>query len=126
MALSPESVSREGKGIYTVRVSHIVPGLGIGIKFTKTSESNLDQIRRFLETLSPFASKAMRPITLSEFVIFRPCVLFNHCHAPFMLALPPKVLDRTVDSALLCALTYRCNKLRVDAEGHSNAPFRRE
>jgi hypothetical protein len=44
------------------RVTHSVPGLGIGIKFTETSESNLDQIRRFLETLSPLARKAMRPI----------------------------------------------------------------
>ena len=44
------------------RVTHSVPGLGIGIRFTEISESNLDQIRRFLETLSPLARKAMRPI----------------------------------------------------------------
>jgi|ERR1039458_6690988 hypothetical protein len=42
------------------RVAHTVPGVGIGTKFTEISESDLDQIRRFLETLTPLARKAMR------------------------------------------------------------------
>jgi PilZ domain len=42
------------------RVTHSIPGLGIGMKFTEITESNLDQIRRFLETLTPLARKAMR------------------------------------------------------------------
>lgn len=43
------------------RVTHSVPGLGIGMKFTAISEPDLDQVRRFLETLTPLARKAMRP-----------------------------------------------------------------
>jgi PilZ domain len=42
------------------RVTHSIPGLGIGMKFTEITEPNLDQIRRFLETLTPLARKAMR------------------------------------------------------------------
>ncbi len=43
------------------RVAHGVPGLGIGLKFTEVSEPNLDQIRRFLESLTPLSRKAARP-----------------------------------------------------------------
>jgi hypothetical protein len=42
------------------RVTHSTPGVGVGIKFTDVSEASLDQIRRFLETLSPLARKPMR------------------------------------------------------------------
>jgi PilZ domain len=41
-------------------VMHRTPGLGVGIKYTQISEEDLDQIRRFLDTLAPFAKKAMR------------------------------------------------------------------
>jgi hypothetical protein len=44
------------------RITHTVPGLGIGIKFTEISESNLDQIQQFLDTLSPLARKARLPV----------------------------------------------------------------
>jgi hypothetical protein len=42
------------------QVAHRTPGLGIGLKFTEIAEHDLNQIRRFLETLAPFARKAMR------------------------------------------------------------------
>jgi hypothetical protein len=42
------------------QVIHRTPGLGVGIKFTQITEEDLDHIRRFLQTLSPFAKKAMR------------------------------------------------------------------
>jgi len=51
----------ETKAWANARVAHGIPGLGIGMKFTEISEPNLDQIRRFLETLTPLARKAMRP-----------------------------------------------------------------
>jgi hypothetical protein len=41
-------------------VVHRTPGLGVGIKFTQISDEDLDQIRRFLQTLAPFARKPMR------------------------------------------------------------------
>jgi hypothetical protein len=37
------------------RVAHRTPGVGVGLLFTEISEQDLDQIRRYLETLSPFA-----------------------------------------------------------------------
>lgn len=52
----------QSKAWADARVTHTVPGLGVGIKFTEISESDLDQIRRFLETLSPLAQKGRRPI----------------------------------------------------------------
>jgi len=52
----------QSKAWADARVTHTVPGLGVGIKFTEISESNLDQIRRFLETLSPIARKSRRPV----------------------------------------------------------------
>jgi hypothetical protein len=42
------------------QVMHRTPGLGVGIKFTQITEEDLDQIRRFLQTLSPFTKKASR------------------------------------------------------------------
>ena len=36
-------------------VAHRTPGVGVGLLFTEISEQDLDQIRRYLETLSPFA-----------------------------------------------------------------------
>ena len=44
------------------QVTHRTPGLGIGLDFLEISESDRDQIRRFLANLSPFAKKAMRPV----------------------------------------------------------------
>jgi hypothetical protein len=49
----------QGKAWADARVAHSIPGLGIGLKFTEISEPNLDQVRRFLETLSPLARKGM-------------------------------------------------------------------
>jgi hypothetical protein len=43
------------------RVAHRTPGMGVGLKFTEISEQDLDQIRRYLASLSPFAKKAFRP-----------------------------------------------------------------
>lgn len=42
------------------QVTHRTPGMGIGLKFIEISDQDRDQIRRFLETLAPFARKAMR------------------------------------------------------------------
>jgi hypothetical protein len=42
------------------RVAHRTPGMGVGLKFTEISEEDLSQIRRFLESLAPFARKAVR------------------------------------------------------------------
>jgi PilZ domain len=41
-------------------VIHRTPGLGVGIRFTQITEQDVDGIRRFLQTLSPFAKKAVR------------------------------------------------------------------
>jgi hypothetical protein len=38
-------------------VAHKTPGLGIGIKFNEISDPTLDQIRAFLQKLSPLAKK---------------------------------------------------------------------
>ena len=38
------------------RVTHSTPGLGIGMKFTEISERHLDQIRQFLQNLTPVAT----------------------------------------------------------------------
>ena len=42
------------------QVIHRTPGLGVGIKFIQITEQDQDQIRSFLQHLSPFAKKAMR------------------------------------------------------------------
>jgi len=44
------------------RVAHRTPGMGVGLKFTEISEQDLDQIRRYLETLAPFARKPLRVV----------------------------------------------------------------
>jgi PilZ domain len=41
------------------QVTHITPGLGVGLRFIEISDQDRDQIRRFLEGLAPFARKAM-------------------------------------------------------------------
>jgi hypothetical protein len=40
-------------------VTHRTPGLGVGMKFTKISAQDRDQIDRFLRTLTPFAKKPL-------------------------------------------------------------------
>jgi hypothetical protein len=42
------------------RVAHSSPGMGVGLVFTQISDQDLDQIRRYLESLSPFARKPRR------------------------------------------------------------------
>jgi hypothetical protein len=42
------------------RVAHRTPGVGVGLMFTQISDQDLDQIRRYLETLSPFAKIPFR------------------------------------------------------------------
>ena len=46
----------------TAQVAHQTPGMGIGLHFLEISEPDRDQIRRFLENLSPFARKPMRSV----------------------------------------------------------------
>jgi hypothetical protein len=41
------------------QVTHITPGLGVGLRFIEISDQDRDQIRRFLESLAPFAKKGM-------------------------------------------------------------------
>jgi hypothetical protein len=48
------------------QVAHRTPGLGIGLRFTEISDPDLDQIRRFLASLAPFAKKPMRAGGLQE------------------------------------------------------------
>ena len=38
------------------RVTHTTPGLGVGMKFTEISQSDLDQIRQFVRNLAPLAT----------------------------------------------------------------------
>jgi hypothetical protein len=42
------------------RVAHRTPGMGVGLVFTQISDQDLDQIRHYLESLSPFAKKPRR------------------------------------------------------------------
>lgn len=42
------------------RVAHRTAGMGVGLRFTEIAEADLDLIRRFLESLAPFAKKAVR------------------------------------------------------------------
>jgi hypothetical protein len=63
-----------------------------------------------------------RVFSFARFCAF--VLLLPHSHCPVYACLPPKVLDDPL--TLRCRirfLTYRCNKLRGDAEGHLNAPF---
>lgn len=39
------------------QIAHRTPGMGIGIKFTRISDADLDQIRAFLARLAPLARK---------------------------------------------------------------------
>ena len=48
------------------RVAHRTPGMGVGLMFTAISEQDLDQIRRFLDNLAPFARKAVRQAPLQR------------------------------------------------------------
>jgi len=41
-------------------VTHRTPGLGVGLRFIEMSEQDRDVIRRFLESLAPFARKPLR------------------------------------------------------------------
>jgi hypothetical protein len=52
----------QSKAWAQAQVAHRTPGLGIGLSFLEISESDRDQIRRFLAHLSPFAKKATRPV----------------------------------------------------------------
>lgn len=49
----------DSKAWAEARVAHRTPGMGVGLKFTEVSESDLNLIRRFLDNLSPFARKAV-------------------------------------------------------------------
>jgi PilZ domain len=49
----------QAKAWADAQVTHRTPGLGVGVKFIEISEEDLDQIRRFLRNLAPFARKAM-------------------------------------------------------------------
>jgi len=42
------------------QVAHGTPGLGVGLKFIEISDEDREKIRRFLETLAPFARKPPR------------------------------------------------------------------
>ena len=42
------------------KVTHQTPGLGVGLKFIQISDEDRDQIRRFLQSLAPFARKPLR------------------------------------------------------------------
>ena len=44
-------------------IAHNTPGFGVGLKFTKISAQELDQLRIFLENLAPLARKAIRSST---------------------------------------------------------------
>jgi hypothetical protein len=44
------------------QVAHRTPGLGVGLRFIQISDQDVDQIRRFLEGLAPFARKPMRSV----------------------------------------------------------------
>jgi hypothetical protein len=48
------------------QVTHRTPGLGIGLKFIEISDQDLDQIRRFLTSLAPFARKPLRTAGVQE------------------------------------------------------------
>ncbi len=44
----------------TAIVAHQTPGLGVGLKFLEISDQDRDVIRKFLESLAPFARKPLR------------------------------------------------------------------
>jgi PilZ domain len=45
-------------------IAHRTPGMGIGVRFTQISDTDLNQIRTFLRTLTPFLSKRAPSPTL--------------------------------------------------------------
>jgi len=47
----------ETKAWAEAQVAHKTPGMGIGLRFIEISDQDLDQIRRFLARLAPFARK---------------------------------------------------------------------
>jgi len=52
----------QSKAWAQAQVAHRTPGIGIGLNFLEISDSDRDQIRRFLASLSPIAKKPMRPV----------------------------------------------------------------
>lgn len=52
----------QSKAWADAQVTHKTPGVGIGMRFIKISEADLEQIRRFLETITPLARKPLRPL----------------------------------------------------------------
>ncbi len=46
----------------TAVVAHRTPGVGAGLKFVEISEPDRDVIRKFLESLAPFARKPLRTV----------------------------------------------------------------
>jgi hypothetical protein len=48
------------------RVAHRTPGVGVGLVFTEISDQDVDQIRRYLETLSPFARIPFRSAATTQ------------------------------------------------------------
>ncbi len=52
----------QNKAWAQARVAHRTPGVGVGLKFTEISDPDLDQIRRFLASLTPFARKPLRVV----------------------------------------------------------------
>jgi hypothetical protein len=77
------------------------------------------------------SSPGYRPVRndiVYEGALCRACACEEKCAVPvrplsICASFPPKVHDGTPDPALpTCFLTCRYNELRVDAEGHLNAP----
>lgn len=49
----------QAKAAADAEVAHFTPGFGVGIRFTKISEQNLDIIRQYLNSLAPLARKPL-------------------------------------------------------------------
>ena len=47
----------ESKAWADCEVAYSAPGLGVGLRFSRISESDLERIRQFLSALVPFAKK---------------------------------------------------------------------
>jgi PilZ domain len=52
----------QSKAWAEARVAQGTPGMGVGLMFTEISDQDLDQIRRFLANLAPFARKPLRVV----------------------------------------------------------------
>jgi len=48
------------------RVAHTTPGMGVGLRFTEISDQDLDQIRRYIQNLSPFARIPFRTAAATQ------------------------------------------------------------